>query len=101
MPRFDLQRFLAETGLNLDRLASHLRVSRDYLDTVVAGRADLTPRDQEACRLLRRRLFRAEQVELPFAEPQETFTRLHARLLPALVLRPRRRLSESPRTVGR
>ena len=81
MPRFDLKRFLAETGLTVVRLASFLQVSRDYLDTVVAGRADLTPRDQEACRLLRRRLSRTEQLPLPFAEPPETFTRLHARLL--------------------
>jgi len=81
MPRFDLQRFLAETGLNLPRLASHLRVAEAYLEAVVAGRAELTPRDQEACRLLRRRLAQAEQVGLPFAEPPETFTRIHARLL--------------------
>lgn len=81
MPPFDLQRFLAETGLTVARLASHLQVSRDYLDAVVTGRAELTPRDQEACRLLRRRMSLTEQFPLPFAEPPEVFTRLHARLL--------------------
>lgn len=80
MPHFDVQKFLAETGLSLAQLASHLRVSLGYLEAVAAGQADLTPRDQEACRLLRRRLSQAEQVGLPFAEPPETFTRAHAHL---------------------
>lgn len=74
----------------LAQLALHLRVSLGYLEAVAAGQADLTPRDQEACRLLRRRLNPAKQaclsptdgrqVGLPFAELPETFTRTHAHL---------------------
>lgn len=81
MPRFDLQRFLAETGLSITRLASYLQVAQTYLRQVAAGKADLTRRDREACRTLLRRLTQAEQLELPFAEPASAFTRQHARLL--------------------
>lgn len=81
MARFDFQRFLAETGVGLTKLASHLRVAPTYLQAAAAGKGRLTPRDQEACRLLWRRLTRAVQLPLPFAEPPETFTRDHARRL--------------------
>ena len=79
MPRFDLQRFLAETGLSIARLASYLQVAQTYLQEAAARKADLTRRDREACRTLWRRLTQAAQIELPFAEPPETFTREHAR----------------------
>jgi hypothetical protein len=79
MPRFDLQRFLAETGLSIAKLASHLQVAQTYLQKAAGGKADLTRRDREACRTLWRRLTQAAQIELPFAEPPETFTREHAR----------------------
>ncbi len=79
MPCFNLQRFLAETGLNIARLASYLQVARTYLEAAVHGQTSLTRRDQEACRALWRRLTQAVQFELPFAEPAETFTREHAR----------------------
>lgn len=81
MPRFDLVEFLAKTGFSLPRLASHLRVTPVYLEAVLAGEARLTVRDQAACRLLWRRLFRGKQMDLPFAEPIETFTRRHAQAL--------------------
>jgi len=81
MPRFDLQRFLGETGLTIARLASRLQVAQTYLEKVVRGEAKLTSRDQEACRTLWKRLTQAKQMELPFAESAETFTRGHARAL--------------------
>lgn len=79
MARFDLADFLNKTGLSLRRLATYLRVAPAYLEAARAGKARLTARDQAACRLLWRRLFRGKQLELPFAEPLETFTRRHAR----------------------
>ena len=79
LPRLDLAEFLAKTGINLARLASHLRVAPAYLEAALEGASRLTTRDQQACRLLWRRLFRAKQMELPFAEPPETFSRTHAR----------------------
>ncbi len=79
MARFDLQRFLAETGVSVTRLASYLRVAPTYLEAAAVGEGKLTARDQAACRLLRRRLIQAVQLDLPFAEPRETFTRQHAR----------------------
>jgi hypothetical protein len=81
MARFDFPRFLAETGVSLTRLASYLRVAPTYLQAAAAGEGKLTTRDQDACRLLRRRLTKAVQLDLPFAEPGETFTRAHARRL--------------------
>ncbi len=79
MSRFDFQRFLAETGVSLGKLASYLRVAPTYLQAAAAGEGRLTTRDQEACRLLWRRLTRAVQLPLPFAESARTFTREHAR----------------------
>jgi hypothetical protein len=79
MARFDFPRFLAETGVSLTKLASYLRVAPAYLQAAAAGQGKLTTRDQEACRLLRRRLIKAVQLDLPFAEPREVFTREHAR----------------------
>ncbi|HSB68593.1 MAG TPA: hypothetical protein VLH58_04905 [Candidatus Methylomirabilis sp.] len=81
MPRFNLQRFLGETGLSLARLASYLQVAQTYLREAAEGKVDLTRRDREACRTLWRRLTQAVQIELPFAEPPSTFTRGHARLV--------------------
>ncbi len=81
VPRFDLTEFLAKTGFGLPRLASYLRVAPVYLEAVLAGQARLTARDQTACRLLWRRLFRGKQMDLPFAEPIETFTRRYAQAL--------------------
>jgi hypothetical protein len=81
VPRFDLTEFLAKTGFSLPRLASYLRVAPSYLEAVMAQQARLTVRDQAACRLLWRRLFRGKQMDLPFAEPIETFTRRHAQAL--------------------
>jgi hypothetical protein len=79
MSRFDLQRFLAETGVSLSKLASYLRVAPTYLQAAAAGEGRLTVRDQEACRILWRRLTKAVQLPLPFAESPRTFTREHAR----------------------
>jgi hypothetical protein len=76
--RFDLADFLDKTGFSLRRLATYLQVAPAYLEAVRGGEARLTARDQAACRLLWRRLFRGKQLELPFAEPLETFTRRHA-----------------------
>lgn len=81
MPRFDLAAFLEKTGFSLRKLATHLQVAPTYLEAALAGQARLTARDQAACRLLWRRLFLGKQLELPFAEPMETFTRGHARTL--------------------
>ena len=78
MPRFDLQRFLGDTGVSVTRLASYLRVAPSYLEAAAAGQGRLTRRDQDACRLLWRRLTQAVQLSLPFAEPLEAFTREHA-----------------------
>jgi hypothetical protein len=78
MPRFDLQRFLGETGVSLTGLASYLRVAPTYLEAALAGQERLTRRDQDACRLLWRRLTQAVQLKLPFAEPLEAFSREHA-----------------------
>jgi hypothetical protein len=77
--RFDLREFLARTGVTLARLASYLRVAPSYLESALDGTGRLTARDQQACRLLVRRLFQAKQMDLPFAEPLRTFTRIHAR----------------------
>jgi hypothetical protein len=79
VPRFDLGDFLQKTGFSLKRLATYLRVAPTYLEAALAGTIRLTTRDQQACRLLWRRLFQAKQMPLPFAEPLETFTRTHAR----------------------
>ena len=81
MPRFDLADFLHRTGFSLRKLATYLQVAPGYLEAALAGNARLTPRDRAACRLLWRRLFKGKQLELPFAEPLETFTRNHARAL--------------------
>ena len=81
MARFNFQRFLSETGVSLARLAAYLRVAQSYLEAAAAGRERLTARDLAACRLLWRRLTQAVQIELPFAEPPETFMRGHARIL--------------------
>lgn len=79
MRRFDFQRFLADTGLSLAALASSLRVAQGYLQAAALGQDHLTPRDEESCRALWRRLTQGEQMELPFGEAPETFTRAHAR----------------------
>jgi hypothetical protein len=81
LARFDFQEFLAKTGLSLPRLASYLQVAQTYLEAVAAGEARLTARDREACRLLWRRLFGGKQLELPFPDSPESFTRGHARRL--------------------
>ena len=81
MTRFDLAEFLDKTGFSLRRLATYLQVAPGYLEAARAGEARLTARDQAACRLLWRRLFQGKQLELPFAEPIETFTRSHAQSL--------------------
>jgi hypothetical protein len=81
MPRLDLEDFLRKTGFSLPKLASYLRVAPTYLEAVAAGQARLAARDQAACRLLWRRLFQGRQLELPFAEPPQTFTRSHAQTL--------------------
>lgn len=81
MSRFDLTDFLEKTGFSLRKLATYLQVAPGYLEAARAGEARLTARDQAACRLLWRRLFKGKQLELPFAEPLETFTRSHARTL--------------------
>jgi hypothetical protein len=101
MARFDFQRFLAETGVSLARLASYLRVAPAYLEAAAGGQGKLTGRDQDACRLLWRRLTKAVQLPLPFAEPPQTFTRQHARLAArarALEAKPRRRAARPPAT---
>jgi hypothetical protein len=93
MAGFDFQRFLAETGVSLTRLASYLRVAPTYLQAAAAGQGKLTGRDQAACRLLWRRLTKAVQLPLPFAEPAHTFTREHARRMArarAIAVTPRR-----------
>jgi hypothetical protein len=77
--RFDLRDFLARTGVTLARLASYLRVAPSYLESALDGTGRLTARDQQACRLLQRRLFQAKQMELPFAEPPRTFSKSYAR----------------------
>jgi hypothetical protein len=85
MALFDLSRFLVEQELTPAMLARHLRVSELYLLAVLAGEEPLSERDRAAClalatRLLRaRKALRAVQIELPFAEPRETFTRAFAR----------------------
>ena len=79
MSRFDLQEFLARTGVSLTKLASYLRVAPSYLQAALDGTGRLTARDQQACRLLVRRLFQAKQMELPFAEPLRSFSKTHAR----------------------
>lgn len=81
MTRFNLAEFLESTGFSLRRLATYLQVAPGYLEAALAGEARLTARDQAACRLLWRRLFQGKQLELPFAEPSETFTRSHAQSL--------------------
>jgi hypothetical protein len=79
--RFDLADFLSKTGFSLRKLATYLQVAPGYLEAALAGEARLTARDQAACRLLWRRLFKGKQLDLPFAEPLETFTRIHTRSL--------------------
>jgi hypothetical protein len=79
MARFDLREFLARTGVSLSRLASYLRVAPSYLEAALDGTGRLTKRDEQACRLLVRRLFKAKQMDLPFAEPRRSFTKTHAR----------------------
>ncbi len=79
MPRFDLREFLTRTGVSVARLASYLRVAPSYLQSALDGTGRLTARDQQACRLLLRRLFLAKQMELPFAEPVRSFTKTAAR----------------------
>ena len=81
MSRFDLADFLEKTGFSLRRLATYLQVAPGYLEAARAGETRLTARDQAACRLLWRRLFKGKQLELPFAEPLATFTRSHAQSL--------------------
>lgn len=106
MSRFDLADFLEKTGFSLRRLATYLQVAPGYLEAAKAGEARLTARDQAACRLLWRRLFKGKQLELPFAESLETFTRSHARSQArakaaesgaAVKARPARRRSARPR----
>ncbi len=79
MPGFNLQRFLDDTGISLHKLATHLQVAESYLGAAVAGTACLTRRDETACRLLRRRLTKWRQLDLPFAESINSFSREHAR----------------------
>ncbi len=79
MAGFNLQRFLDETGISLHKLATHLQVAESYLGAALAGTARLTRRDETACRLLRRRLTRWKQLNLPFAEPIGVFSREHSR----------------------
>ncbi len=79
VPRFDLREFLARTGVSVARLASYLRVAPSYLESALNGTGRLTARDQQACRLLLRRLFQAKQMELPFAEPVRSFSKTAAR----------------------
>jgi len=79
MTVFNLQRFLDETGLGLHKLATYLQVAESYLAAAAAGTGRLTRRDETACRYLRRRLTRWKQLDLPFAESSETFSRDHAR----------------------
>jgi len=85
MEPLDLNRFLSEQALTPAMLARHLRVSELYLLAVLAGQEALSERDRAACLALATRLARARQalravqIELPFAEPCETFTREFAR----------------------
>lgn len=85
MAPFDLNRYLSEQELTPAMLARHLRVSELYLLAVMAGQESLSERDGAACLALATRLARARQalravqIELPFAEPRETFTREFAR----------------------
>ena len=81
MTRFELADFLEKTGFSVRRLATYLQVAPGYLEAVRTGEGRLTARDQAACRLLWRRLFQGKQLELPFAESLETFTRSHAQSL--------------------
>ena len=98
MARFDFQEFLTKTGLSIPRLASYLQVAQTYLEAVAAGEARLTARDQEACRILRRRLFGGKQLELPFPDPPETFTHGHARRLARDRARKSTAAKDTPRT---
>ncbi len=79
MARFDFPRFLAETGVSMMKLASYLRVAPSYLEAALRGEGRLTGRDQAACRVLWRRLTKAKQLALPFAESPATFTRRHGK----------------------
>lgn len=79
MAPFNLQRFLEETGVSLHRLATHLQVAATYLEAAADGRGRLTRRDEDACRKLRRRLTKWKQLDLPFAESAEAFSRERAR----------------------
>jgi hypothetical protein len=101
VPRFDLADFLARTGLSLRKLATYLQVAPAYLEAALAEEARLTARDQAACRLLWRRLFRGKQLELPFAESPNTFTRTHACATArarAVARAPRRTTTRTPGT---
>lgn len=79
MAGFDFPEFLARTGLSIRRLATYLQVAESYLEAAAAGASRLTSRDQQACRLLQRRLFGGKQLELPLAVPPQTLTRAYAR----------------------
>jgi hypothetical protein len=85
MKPLDLGRFLSEQGLTPAMLARYLRVSQAYLETALAGEGALGDRDQAACLALEGRLARARhaqravQIELPFGQAPETFTRAYAR----------------------
>ncbi len=79
MAGFNLQQFLDETGISLHRLATYLQVAESYLGAALVGTARLTRRDETACRLLRRRLTKWRQLDLPFAESINSFSREHAR----------------------
>jgi hypothetical protein len=79
MAGFDFPGFLARTGLSIRRLATYLQVAESYLEAAAAGSARLTLRDQQACRILQRRLFGGKQLELPLAIPPQALTRDYAR----------------------
>jgi hypothetical protein len=79
MAGFNFPEFLAKTGLSIPRLATYLQVAESYLEAAAAGAARLTARDQQACRVLLRRLFGARQLELPLSGSPETLTRAYAR----------------------
>jgi hypothetical protein len=79
MAGLNFPEFLAKTGLSIPRLATYLQVAESYLEAAAAGTARLTARDQQACRLLLRRLVGATQLELPLSAPVGSLTRAYAR----------------------
>jgi hypothetical protein len=79
MAGLNFPEFLAKTGLSIPRLATYLQVAESYLEAAAAGAARLTARDQQACRLLLRRLVGAKQLELPLSAPVGSLTRAYAR----------------------